>query len=195
MNDQQRNCERTLIDACLRGDSQAFEGLYRRYSRDVYSLAFRMLRSQADAEEVTQETFLSAYRSLNRFRFDSAFSTWLYRIAMRRITDWLRKHSKRRAATVSGESDYVFETLPDPHQDGNPRERAAQEEQQKRLEALISLLDERHRMILLLRYIHEQSYEEIAQILGCRLGTVKSRLNRAHAMLQQVMEEHPTQFQ
>lgn len=182
--------ERDLILACQAGDREAFERLYRRHARDVYSLALRMARNAPDAEEITQEVFLSVFRTIGGFRFDSAFSTWLYRIVMRRAADLFRKKKRSDDKNVSIEPHYPDGTeLPLTATDANPREEAVEAQRQEKLEEAIGTLSESYRSILVLRYIHHQSYDEIAEILGCRLGTVKSRLNRAHKLLETALKE------
>ncbi|MEW6238837.1 MAG: sigma-70 family RNA polymerase sigma factor [Candidatus Omnitrophota bacterium] len=181
--------DRRLIMLCQDGDCAAFERLYRRYAKDVFNMALRMVGSSEIAEEVVQETFISVFRDIRRFQFQSAFTTWLYRIALRRSADYFRKHKKRIDKTIS-----IFQNSPDESpfefQDGNPTpaERARENERRKVLEDAIDSLSFKQKKIVILRYIHHLSYEEIADILQCRLGTVKSRLNRAHKSLEQALK-------
>lgn len=180
--------DRHLIENCQNGEPKAFEALYNRYSRDVYSMAMRMVGSPEVAEEVTQEAFISIYKNIQRFQFQSAFTTWVYRIVIRRAADYFRKNKKHIKNTVS-----IFERAPEesPLQiedpDPGPLERAATREKNRKIEEAIYSLRHKQRVILILRYVNQLSYEEIAEILRCRVGTVKSRLNRAHKSLEQVL--------
>lgn len=180
--------ERKLIEACQTGDQTAFEQLYRNYSRDVFSLAYRLTGSSQDAEEITQEVFVSVYRNLGRFQFQSAFSTWLYRIVVRRAADAFRKIKKvwaRRVPLETDEPGGPIAYLSDDRE--TPRDAMQESSREQQIERAIAELGEKHRAIIILRYIHDMSYEEIADILECRLGTVKSRLNRAHRLLHKAL--------
>ena len=174
-----RNEERHLIQECQKGDQLAFERLYQKYSRDVYTMALRMTGSEEIAEEVTQEVFISIYKNIKRFQFQSAFTTWIYRIVMRRAADYFRKNRKHQGKLISlydnNNQDQPME-IRDPTQ--NPAEEAVQREKANRIEQAILGLQDKQRDILILRYVNQPSHEEIAQILRCRIGTVKSRLNR-----------------
>jgi len=149
-------------------------------------MALQMTRSPEIAEEVTQEAFISIYKNIGRFQFQSAFTTWVYRIVMRRAADYFRKNKKHQGKLVS-----MFNQLPgqapldveDP--DENPYIKADQVERVKQIEDAIYSLKDRQRSILILRYINQLQYEEIAEILKCKVGTVKSRLNRAHSILEE----------
>lgn len=182
--------DRKLIELCQSGDRIAFERLYNRFAKDVYSMAFRMVGSHEIAEEIIQEVFISVYRDIKRFQFQSAFTTWLYRIVLRRSADYFRKHRKYFNQTVSIYSKNTDETDIE-IEDGNrtPEEWAFSSEKEQLLEKAILSLSEKQRKIVILRYIHHLSYEDIAEILNCRLGTVKSRLNRAHKALEKKLEK------
>ncbi|MGI6455605.1 MAG: RNA polymerase sigma factor [bacterium] len=186
-----RNEERHLIQECQKGDQLAFERLYQKYSRDVYTMALRMTGSEEIAEEVTQEVFISIYKNIKRFQFQSAFTTWIYRIVMRRAADYFRKNRKHQGKLISlydnNNQDQPME-IRDPTQ--NPAEEAVQREKANRIEQAILGLQDKQRDILILRYVNQLSYEEIAQILRCRIGTVKSRLNRAHKLLEQILRQN-----
>jgi RNA polymerase sigma factor (sigma-70 family) len=153
-------------------------------------MALRMSGSEEVAEEVTQEVFISIYKNIRKFQFQSAFTTWVYRIALRRAADYYRKNQKhtRQAVSLSagGETEPALD-VSDPTQD--PLKQAAEDERAQKIEEAILSLREKQRSILLLRYVKHLSYEEIAEILRCRVGTVKSRLNRAHKALEQLLRE------
>ncbi|MBD3266336.1 sigma-70 family RNA polymerase sigma factor [bacterium] len=178
--------EQKLIKLCQQGDSIAFERLYRRFSRDVYNMALKMVLSEEIADEVTQEVFVSIYKNIQKFQFQSAFSTWIYRIVYRRSADYFRKarkHEHNRVDLGYNSLNQNLDFIPDPNP--TPLERTVEEEQQVLIEQAIESLAPKQRIIIILRYIQDCSYEEIAQILNCRIGTVKSRLNRAHKLLEE----------
>lgn len=181
----------SLIAQAKTGDLDAFEAIYKHFSRDVYTMAMRMVNSPDIAEEVSQEVFISVYKNIHRFEFQSAFTTWLYRITARRVADYFRKNKKHFTNTVPmpnmGEgSNQVFEAE-DPKP--GPAETAMQSEKKEIIEKAIHTLNPKHSSILFLRYGKMLSYEEISDILQCRIGTVKSRLNRAHKILEEKVRD------
>ncbi len=176
--------ERQLIALCQEGDHAAFERLYRLYSGDVYTMALRITNSVEMAEEVMQETFVSVFKGIGKFQFQSAFTTWLYRIVYRRSADLFRKNKKHRDHTVSFTQDNPNHPVLEFKDNGlSPSEYTVIRERNKLIEETISSLSVKQKTILTLRYDQNRSYEEIAQILHCRMGTVKSGLNRAHKSL------------
>ncbi len=181
--------EREWIRLCQEGSREAFNFLFNRYYRDVYSMAFRMVNKPEVAEEITQEVFLSIYRDINKFQFQSAFTTWVYRIVHRRTVDYFRKNKQYSQKIFSifqrNEEDQEFEV--EDRQPG-PLDQTHEKEKEAIVEKAIQSLNEKQREIIILRYVHQLSYEEIAEIMRCRLGTVKSGLNRAHKSLQQMLD-------
>lgn len=180
----------SLIAQAKTGDLDAFEAVYRHFCRDVYTMAMRMVNSPDIAEEVTQEVFISVHKNIHRFEFQSAFTTWLYRITSRRVADYFRKNKKHFTNTVSmpalEEGGQVFEAEdPKPV----PSEIARQNQKRELIEQTIQTLNPKHSSILLLRYNKMMSYEEISEVLQCRIGTVKSRLNRAHKILEEKLRK------
>ena len=180
--------EELLIARCLQGDVEAFRPLVQRYQRLAFSVAFRMLGSPADAEDVAQQAFVDAFNALDRFRVTGrrhAFSTWLLRIAVNRSKDLLK--SKRRTEQpldreVRGdEAAFAYEP-PTPEADVSRGERRA------RLEAALLELPTKYREILILKDAEDLSYEEIRGILALPTTTLKIRVVRARAMLRQIME-------
>jgi RNA polymerase sigma-70 factor (ECF subfamily) len=173
-------------DECVaraqRGDRAAFSELVGRYQDRIYRFLVRLTRSQDDALELTQETFLHAYEALERWRPEARFTTWLFHIARNQAFDWLRRG--KRVEFVALEDDDEA-TLPDPA----PAPDAALETRQRfqGLERALARLPTEHREILLLREIEEMSYEDIAAVLEISLGTVKSRIARARAGLLEKM--------
>lgn len=172
----EREEERQLVRRAQGGDEAAFARLVERHGDRAYALALRIVRSTSDAEEVAQDALVRAWRSLPRFRGDSAFSSWLYRIVARRAFDRaaVLKARRNREAGVEGVDD-----LPGPAAgpDAETRERAA------RLERLVAELSEVPRTVVTLYYYQDRSVAEVAGILQMPENTVKTHLSRARAAL------------
>ena len=161
------------VRACQRGDREAFDRLVERHQRDVYRLCYRYVGGHEDANDLAQEVFLRAWRSIGRFRGDSAFSTWLYRIA---VNACLNHRALKRLPTQE-----LTEELPDPAR--GALSRAEADEDARRVRGAIAQLPERQRATLILKLYHDLSHEEVARALGSSVGTVKSNLFHALANL------------
>lgn len=176
-----------MIAAAKQGDRAAFETLISRYEKKVYNLALRYSGNTEDAADLAQEALIKVYLSLPEFRGASQFGTWVHRIAANVCLDELRR--RRRQTTTS--LDEVVETqegdfdqqVADPA-DG-PLETVERRELRAAIHAGIASLDEEYRMAIILRDVQGHSYEEIAEIMGCALGTVKSRIKRGREKLAQ----------
>lgn len=176
-----------LIKLSTQGDMQAFEELVARYQNRVYSLSYRYMGNEEDANDMAQEAMLKAYRALRAFKGESSFSTWLYRITANVCLDELRK----RKRTVH----MIYLDEPVATVDGNDMERDIadqsptadiiyeQKELGELLQSVINTLKPEHRTVIILRDIMDLSYEEMAEILKCSMGTVKSRLSRGREIL------------
>lgn len=173
--------ELTLIQSARRGQIEAFNILVRHYQDGVYALAYRIMADHASADDAAQETFITAYRSLNGYRGGS-FRAWLFRIATNTCYDELRRRKRRPAAS--------FEELPGADSDDGPTlpaasptpEQAAQQSELHRaIEQCIQALQPDQRLVLILSDVEGLNYQEIADSAGVNLGTVKSRLSRARA--------------
>jgi RNA polymerase sigma-70 factor (ECF subfamily) len=180
-----RDPDADLIAACRQpeadGFEQAFEALFLRYRDRVYAIAFRVVGNAVDALDVVQDSFALVFRKLDGFRGGSLFSTWLFRIVVNCSIDHRRKRAAGAAAPATGlEVDLVDESP-------TPEDHAHSQELGSQVQAAISLLSPKLRAILALRYLEDMSYEELAATLGLSLGTVKSRLARAHLALQSVV--------
>ena len=172
-----RDAERQVIEACQRGEREAFDQLVVRYQRDIYRLCYRYLNNHEDANDVTQEVFLKAWRGIGRFRGKSAFSTWLYRIGVNACLNV-------RAARRPGAQD-LTETLPDPGMGAAQRVEKAQRAAQVR--EAVSRLPEKQRATLILKIYHELTHQEVAQVLGSTVGTVKANLFHALGNLRKLV--------
>ncbi len=186
-----------LVKACQEPDSDrfeaAFEGLYLRYRDRVYGIAFRITGSSTDALDVAQESFSLLFRKVANFRFQSLFSTWLFRIVVNCSIDHIRgeRSKSRRAASLS-----LLDGSSEPHADDavSPIERAQVSELEAHVQGGIQKLSPKLRAILVLRYLEGLSYEELTQALDISMGTVKSRLARAHVALERVLSGTLTTF-
>jgi RNA polymerase sigma factor (sigma-70 family) len=175
-----------LISKVLSGDQQAYATLVNRYQNYVFTLALRFTKNREDAEEVSQDIFIKAYRALADFRGASKFSTWLYTIVNTTCITFLRK---KRLEVHSLDNEKVFE-LADSQDSGM---RANLVEQKSRLAMVnyaIKMLSTDDAEVITLFYKGEQTLEEIAQILGIEANTVKVRLHRARTRLKEKMESH-----
>jgi len=168
-----------LVHAAQRGDAEAFGVLVSRHSRSILSVTTRMLGAGADAEDVAQEAFVAAYRALPRFQGESKFSTWLYRIAINRCTDWLRA---RRPGTVSID-DPVGDVTWEPADVETPHSELEQTELAWEIEQGIQALPHLYRESFVLRHIEGLGYEEMSEILGVHRDTLKMRVYKARTLL------------
>ncbi len=168
--------ERQMIEACQAGDRAAFRQLFETHKDRVYSVARHFCADQAAAQDVAQEVFVKLFRTIGQYRHQAAFSTWLHRIVVNTCLSSKRK--TKRTVSLSG-----LEPEPNVEREAS-QERLYQRSQLRRVvSAAVSELGENLRMTLILRYMEELSYSEIAETLGCSIGTVASRLNRAHKIL------------
>lgn len=176
--------EEALVKAARRGDDAAFEELVRRYEKKVYALSLHLCGNSEDAQEAAQEAFLSAWQGLKFFRGEASFSTWLYRLTSNAAIDLLRR---RKAPALSLEDEEAPIDLPDPGP--TPEEAAERRELREEIEAGLSALSVEHRQVLVLREMHQLSYEEIAGVLELDVGTVKSRISRGRKKLRNFLVE------
>jgi RNA polymerase sigma-70 factor, ECF subfamily len=184
-----RDPDAELVQACRNpeadGFEAAFEALYVKYRDRVYSIAYRITGSAMDAMDVVQESFGLVFRKLGSFRSGSLFSTWLFRIVVNCSIDLRRRERSKQMQYA--DLELAGESVVDPGD--NPEVRAATSELGGQVQAAIQLLSPKLRVILALRYLEEMSYDELAATLSLSLGTVKSRLARAHLALEKVLRE------
>jgi RNA polymerase sigma-70 factor (ECF subfamily) len=166
------------LDACRRGDRDAFRALYEAYKDRVYSIAVHFFHGDADAaREVTQQVFLKLMREVGRFRGDATFSTWLYRMVVNACVD----RARRRRTETSATDPVLLDAMPSaaaPHD-----ETLARGELASSVQAAIAALPVKLRAAVLLRYFDDLSYADMAAVLNCSVGTVASRLSRGHRLL------------
>ena len=161
------------------GDMGAFEEIYRTSSGYVFSVAYRVTGNSQDAEEVTQDVFLRVYRKLGTFAFKSAFSTWLYRIAMNTAINLYRKKSKERGKNLSFDDGIASEKC----SEGGAGREIERQENEVLVRSMLESLTEGQRACVVLKDIEGLKYEEVATVLGINLNTVRSRLSRARERL------------
>ncbi len=177
--------EQQLVKDARAGDADAFETLVLRYEKRVYALALRMCGNPADAQEAAQEALLSAWQSLPFFRGESSFSTWLYRLTSNASVDLLRREKRQRA--VSLDDGELSLNIPDNRL--TPHEEAEHSELREAIHSGLKTLPDDYRAVLVLRELHQLSYQEISSALDVDLGTVKSRINRGRKRLCEFLTE------
>jgi RNA polymerase sigma-70 factor, ECF subfamily len=176
-----------LVEMCRRGDAHAFETLFRKYQTYVYNISLGMLSNTEDAADVTQETFLRLHRSMDSFRGDSSFSTWLYRVAVNLCITELRRRNRSRFQfldDVIHNEDVPLHEEPSPH----PEEVVQQQEERQIVHRVLSMLPPDYRAVMVLRHFQQLAYEEIAEVLGLSISQVKTRLFRARKMFKDRFE-------
>lgn len=178
--------EKELVRLACAGDAEAFGELVSRYQNKVFHLAFGFTRDQAAADDLAQEIFLKAYLALPGFRGQAEFSTWLYRLAINHIKDYLRKMKKRIQREERLEETKVS-LMPD-EGESKEEEEELMERRRQLVAKVMATLPEKYRLVLTLRDVEGLAYEEIASLLGTSLGTVDSRLHRARKLLREKME-------
>ena len=183
----------TLIAKIRQGDLDAFEQLISRYETKIYTIAYRYMGNYNDASDLAQEAFIRVYRSINSFRGESSFSTWLYRVVTNVCKDEMRRRSRQN--TVSMDEMIEKGRAPAAENKHKPiEEMILRKELQDEVQAVLNSLSDDYRTIVIMRDIQGYSYEEISHFLKCSLGTVKSRLNRARNALKERLTERREYF-
>lgn len=177
--------EAALIGRARAGDQEAFGALVRLHQRQVYALALRMLRDPEEASEATQDVFLAAWQGLGRFREEARFATWLYRITYRHCL----KVSEGRRRDEAARAEMVAERAREQGALASGLARAAEAEVREAVRAEIALLPAKYCYALVLRHLQELSYEEIAEVMRVPIGTVKTHLFRARALLKERLSD------
>lgn len=179
--------EEYLVKQSMQGETRAFEELVSQYHNKIYALAYRYMGNEEDAYDMAQETFIKAFRSLRSFKGNSSFSTWLYRITTNVCLDELRRR-KRRIVAISLDEPLAT-------QDGDEVEKEIadsspgvdiiyeQKEFSQYIQQLLNEMKPEHKTAIVLRDVMGFSYEEIAEVMNCSMGTVKSRISRAREVL------------
>jgi RNA polymerase sigma-70 factor, ECF subfamily len=177
--------DRRLIAECLDGRRDAFGELVSRYQARLYNAALRLVNSPDDAADVVQDAFLNAFQALHNFKGDAEFFTWLYRIAFNTAISLKRK--KRPAVSLDDKPGEGAFDPDDPSEYVKPNAALERTEEERRLHAALARLSHEHREVLVLKEIEGLKYEQIAEVLGVPIGTIRSRLHRARLELRDLL--------
>jgi RNA polymerase sigma-70 factor, ECF subfamily len=176
--------DRELVAIAVSGSDGSFEQLVRRYQRPIAAYVYRMVGNYESALDLTQEIFIKVYNSLHRYRAEFKFSTWIYKIAHNAAVDHLRRTSTRAQSLVAGTESDSFE-LPIESAHLTPEQESERKERRGEIESVVRALPANYRELIILRHSQDLSYEEIVEVTGLPLGTVKNRLFRAREMMRQ----------
>lgn len=182
----------TLVRRAQKEDMGAYDLLVRRYQERIYATVYHMTSNHEDANDLTQETFIKAFRALRTFKGDSSFYTWIYRIAVNKSINFL-KQRKNRVQMSLNDMDVNAENDPDLValvSEKTPRRDLNLAELQEKLNAALLRLSEHHRMVVTLHDIQGLSHEEIGHIMDCNIGTVRSRLFYARQQMQAYLSDY-----
>ncbi len=177
-----------LIHLCAEGDHAAFEALVLHFEKSVFAVALSVLEHRQDAEDAAQETFLKLWRSASTYRGDCAVKTWMLTVARNTALDYKRKRRSTDYLPMETEDGRLYD-LPDDHVDSNPEAAYRRRDEAEAVWSAMAELSHVHRQILILRDMEGLPYEEIARLLKCREGTVKSRVNRAREKLKNILKK------
>jgi len=179
-----------LVARSIGGDRDSFNELIHRWERPIYALAYRTICREEDARDVCQETFLRAFRALPGFRGQAKFSSWLYRIALNLCRDWVRR--ERRAPTVQPPEDVDLLDLAAANEPSESIEDlVARKDLTRAVERAMAVLPEEQRTAIVLKEYHGLTFQEIADLLGCPLSTVKTRLYQGLTVLRRELAREP----
>lgn len=184
--------ELQLIERARTGDLAAYDELVQRHQERIYGTIYHMTSNHEDANDLAQETFIKAFQALKSFKGGSSFYTWVYRIAVNKTLNFLKQRKNRQGMSLN-DLDFNAEHDPDlvaliSHQ--TPRRDAALAELQKKLNEAMAKLSDDHRLAVTLHDVQGVAHEEIAQIMGCNVGTVRSRLFYARQQLQGYLADY-----
>ena len=176
--------DRDLVASAVAGAEGSFEELVRRYQRPIAAYVYRMVGNYESALDLTQEIFIKVYNSLRRYRSEFKFSTWIYKIAHNSAVDHLRRTATREQSLINGPEDDQFE-LPIESNRPSPEQESERKERRIEIEGVVRGLPSSYRELVILRHSQDLTYEEIVEVTGLPLGTVKNRLFRAREMMRQ----------
>lgn len=184
--------ELQLVHRARHGDLKAYDELVKRYQQRIYATIYHMTSNHEDANDLTQESFIKAFQALKSFKGGSSFYTWLYRIAVNKTINFLKQRKNRTHMSLN---DLDFNAEHDPDlvaliSDQTPRRASGLKELQEKLNEALLKLSEPHRLVVVLHDVQGQSHEEIAKIMDCNIGTVRSRLFYARQQLQSWLSDY-----
>src|SRR5205807_3806939 len=175
-----------LVETAIAGREDSFEELVRRYQRPIAAYVYRMVGDYDAALDLTQEVFNKVYNSLSRYRSEFKFSTWIYKIAHNAAIDHLRRFAVRGQALAGGTDGERGEANIESRR-LTPEQESEREERRSEIESIVQLLPATYRELIVLRHSHDLSYDEIAEVTGLPLGTVKNRLFRAREAMRDLL--------
>ncbi len=184
--------EASLVKRAREGEMAAYDELVRRYQERIYATIYHMTSNHEDANDLAQEAFIKAFQALKSFKGGSSFYTWIYRIAINKTINFL-KQRKNRAHLSLNDLDFNAEHDPDLValiSDKTPRRDAGLAELQEKLNSAMQKLSEHHRLVVTLHDVQGMSHEEIAKVMDCNIGTVRSRLFYARQQLQALLSDY-----
>lgn len=190
----QVNSDIKMVKAAQFGDIDAMSWLYDKYRRRIYNLCLRMLRDQADAEDLTQDVFVQLFRKIGTFRGESAFSTWLHRLAVNMVLMNIRSRNTKRYPVIplessNDEDDSLYEEL------GREDQGLRSSLDRLTINAALESLPPGYRMVFLLHDVHGYEHQEIAEILSCSVGNCKSQLHKARLKMRRLIENQGAEEQ
>jgi RNA polymerase sigma-70 factor, ECF subfamily len=177
-----------LVARCVGGDNESFNQLILRWERPIYALAYRVIGREDDARDVCQETFLRAFRALRGFKGQAKFSSWLYRIALNLCRDWVRKEMRTPVVPVPEGLELVDLAVPDPTLE-SAEDAVVRNDMSRLVARAMGRLSEDQRAAIILKEYHGMTFQEIADLLGCPLSTVKTRLYQGLTVLRRQLEQ------
>ncbi len=190
---EEKLSDHDLIEAVKNGDEAAFAEVVRRYKNPITNYLYRFLNDYEEAVDLAQETFVRVYFAIDRYHTGYAFSTYIYRIATNLAISEIRRRKRRKLLSLTG----LFQAEPDdetefqpPDERALPEDEVIEDEQSRVIMKAIAALPEKYRIPIILRDIEERSYEEIASIMELGLGTTKSRISRARALLKEKLKHY-----
>jgi len=184
--------EMDLVRRVQRGDLAAYDELVQRYQERIYATVYHMTSNHEDANDLAQDSFIKAFQVIKSFKGGSSFYTWLYRIAVNKTINFLKQRKNRTHMSLN---DIDFNAEHDPDlmaliSDNTPRRAAGLTELQEKLNAALLKLSEPHRLVVILHDVQGQSHEEIAEVMDCNIGTVRSRLFYARQQMQSYLADY-----
>lgn len=178
-----------IVETVLSGNEENYRELVLRYQQKVYSVALKITYNKTDAEDITQEVFIQAYKSLSSFKFNSQFSTWIYRIAVNKCLDWKRKYKNQvTEININDEIDLSKS------KDFLPEEIVLQKNSRSNINHMLEKLPTTYKSVIILYYFKELSYQEIAKQLHISKKTVESRLYRGKILLRKIADEEDLEW-
>ena len=184
--------EMDLVHRAQRGDLAAYDELIQRYQQRIYATVYHMTSNHEDANDLAQDSFIKAFQALKSFKGGSSFYTWLYRIAVNKTINFLKQRKNRTHMSLN-DLDFNTENNPDLValiSDKTPRREAGLKELSEKLNAALLKLSEPHRLVMVLHDVQGLSHEEVAEVMECNIGTVRSRLFYARQQMQSLLTDY-----